>query len=204
MNCDELQQLAALHALGALGGQDRERLEKRLKSDPDARADFARFVEAAAALAHGVQRREAPPGVRSRVLARIAQTPQHRAPGNASPESSLPEQPLPEGVTILRRDDGVWVPSPLPGGRFKLLSVNVPQDYAVIYVDLAPGTCFPEHDHAGSEDLYVLTGDLHSEGRRLGPGDFIHADTGSHHHELRTIEGCTALMVVPLKSLQTA
>lgn len=63
---------------------------------------------------------------------------------------------------------------------------------------------YAEHDHLGAEEMYVLTGDLQSEGRSLGPGDFVHAEAGTHHRPLRSIGGCTALMVVSRAALEAA
>lgn len=71
----------------------------------------------------------------------------------------------------------------------------------MLLVEIGPGVAYPEHDHEGAEEMYVLSGDLRTEGRSLGPGDFLHADAGSHHRELRSIGGCTALMVVPRRAV---
>ena len=38
-------------------------------------------------------------------------------------------------------------------------------------------------------------------GRRLGPGDFIHADAGTHHDALWTDEGARVLLAVPTSEL---
>lgn len=71
----------------------------------------------------------------------------------------------------------------------------------MLMIELGPGAVYPEHDHLGAEELLVLTGDLQSEGRSLGPGDLIHAEGGTHHQELRSLGGCTAILVVPKESL---
>ena len=72
-----------------------------------------------------------------------------------------------------------------------------------LLADLAPGARFPTHDHAGSEQLYILSGHLHTEGRIMGPGDFLHAEAGTHHGELHSPDGCRALLVerVPAEML---
>ena len=56
---------------------------------------------------------------------------------------------------------------------------------------------FPPHHHGGSEECYVLSGSVHTLGRRLGPGDFLHADAGTDHTEMWTEEGARVLLVVP-------
>ena len=49
----------------------------------------------------------------------------------------------------------------------------------------------------GAEECYVLSGSLFTWGRRLGPGDFLHADANTDHTEMWTDEGCQVLLVVP-------
>lgn len=198
MNCDELQQLTALQALGALDGGEADRLRQRLSEDPVAAAELTRFLDVAASLSGWVRLAQPSASVRARVMERIRQTPQVRE--GATVGAKAAEPPAPEGLHFLRSDQP-WLPAPLPGARFKLISHGEHQSYIMLMIELAPGAGYPEHDHFGVEDMYILTGDLQSEGRTLGPGDSLHAEPGSHHHELRSINGCTALMVVPKEAL---
>jgi quercetin dioxygenase-like cupin family protein len=135
------------------------------------------------ALAESVHGPVPRPEVKARVLARLA------------------ADTLPEGfsVTLAAADD--WVPHPVPGIRMKVLSVNRRSNYATLLLDVAPGTRFPPHDHDGDEECYVLAGAVMTVGRRLGPGDFIHADAGTHHDALWTEEGARVLLVVPTSEL---
>ena len=89
-----------------------------------------------------------------------------------------------------------WKPLPVAGAWIKLLSFEPTRGYAVLLGRLDPGTRYPAHTNAGPEDFYILTGDLQVSGRALGPGDFHHADAGSHHEENYSIEGCTLLAVL--------
>jgi anti-sigma factor ChrR (cupin superfamily) len=199
MNCDELQQLTALQAIGALEGADAEHLRQRLSGDPVAAAELTRFLDVAASLSGLVTPAKPSVSVRAKVMERIRKTPQVREA--SKPVDSKPtEPPAPQGLHFLRADQP-WLPAPLPGARFKVISSGEHQSYLMLMIELAPGAGYPEHDHFGVEDMYVLTGDLQSEGRSLGPGDSLHAEPGSHHHELRSINGCTALMVVPKEAL---
>lgn len=203
MNCDELQQLAAIAALGALDEADSARLRDRLESDAAARAEFARFCAVAEALAGATAGRMPPPSVRARVLERIRSTPQRR-PDPGAAERGDGGGPSVGGLIPgfqFVRHDAPWLPAPLPGARYKFLSGGENQAYAMLLIELAPGAVYPEHDHDGTEEMYVLTGDLQTEGRSLGPGDFLHAEPGTHHQPLRSIAGCTALMVVPRESV---
>ena len=120
------------------------------------------------------------PIVRDRLLAAVAET-----------------AFAPAGFSFrLAHEDG-WLPHPVPGIRMKVLALNRKQGYATLLLDVAPGTRFPAHHHGGDEECYVLSGSVFTLGRRLGPGDFIHADGGTDHGELWTDQGAQVLLVVP-------
>ena len=134
------------------------------------------------ALAQSADTGAAPrPEVRQRLLARIAAS----------------QAPLPLGFSFLLADEGDWLPHPAKGIRMKLLALNRERGYAMVLLDCAPGARLPEHHHGGAEECYVISGSLTACGRRIGAGDFHHADADSDHGELWTDEGCRVLLVVP-------
>jgi anti-sigma factor ChrR (cupin superfamily) len=146
--------------------------------DPD---DIVEFDEeltlALATLASGPEPR---PIVRSRLMAAIADT-----------------SAIPAGFAFRFDRDDDWLPYPVPGIRMKVLSVNPRGGYATLLLDVQPGTRFPSHHHDGAEECYVVSGAVITLGRRLGPGDFLHADAGTDHGELWTDVGARVLLVVP-------
>ena len=188
MKPTELQDLAARHALGILESSEAAQLEAVLAHDPDAQAEAAALRDAVLVLARGVPQVAPPPALRARVLAQIVRTPQgpSLAVGTALPAKA--------GIQFTRPADQAWQPTPFPGVRMKPLSINRETGYWFVQIELSVGGRFPEHDHDGTEDLYLLSGDLHNEGRVLGPGDFIHAEPGTHHGELYSPGGCIALV----------
>jgi anti-sigma factor ChrR (cupin superfamily) len=99
-------------------------------------------------------------------------------------------------LRFLEGSDTGWKALPIPGAFLKLLSLQPDRGYAVLLGKLLPGTRYPAHTNVGPEDFYILTGDLHVDGRRLGPGDFHHAEAGSVHGENYSVEGCTLLAVL--------
>jgi quercetin dioxygenase-like cupin family protein len=111
--------------------------------------------------------------------------------------ASLAAPPVPTGFSFRFAADGDWLPHPVPGIRMKVLALNRAAGYAALLLDVAPGTRFPPHQHAGAEECYVLSGSLYTCGRRMTAGDFLHADANTDHGELRTEEGCRVLLVVP-------
>jgi anti-sigma factor ChrR (cupin superfamily) len=103
----------------------------------------------------------------------------------------------PAGFTFTWSADQDWLPHPVPGIKMKVLALNRRRRYATLLLDVEPGTRFPAHHHGGAEECYVVSGSLFTCGRRLGPGDFVHADANTDHGELYTEEGCRVILVVP-------
>jgi quercetin dioxygenase-like cupin family protein len=99
--------------------------------------------------------------------------------------------------------DAEWVSHPVPGIRMRVLATNGTTGYATVLLDVAPGVRFPAHHHGGDEDCYVISGSVHTLGRRLGPGDFLHADAGTDHEELWTPDGARVLLIVPAAEVPT-
>jgi anti-sigma factor ChrR (cupin superfamily) len=121
------------------------------------------------------------PGVRERIMARV-----------------LADEPVvPAGFAFSLAASDKWLPHPVPGIRMRILSVNRDNGYATLLLDAAPGTRFPAHHHAGAEECYVVSGAVYTCGRRLGPGDFVHADAGTDHGELWTDVGAQVILIVP-------
>jgi anti-sigma factor ChrR (cupin superfamily) len=185
----ELESLAAAAALGAHDLHDAARFEAALASDPQLQADAAAFRDAIAATAEALCAPAAPPAeLRARILAAIAATPQVGS-GSSAPAA-------PHGFHFLGKDEGEWIETGAPGFRVKILSGNGEGGPQVMFAQLVAGGRVPDHDHVGTEDLYMLSGHLQTEGRTLGPGDSLHAEPGTHHHELISPDGCTALLIL--------
>lgn len=110
--------------------------------------------------------------------------------------SQVTTPPTPRGFSFSFDADSAWHPHPVPGIQMKVLSINRAANYATVLFDVAPGTRFPPHHHSGDEECYVISGSLHTCGRRFGSGDFVHADADTDHAELFTEEGCRVLLIV--------
>ena len=89
-----------------------------------------------------------------------------------------------------------WEETDSPGGT-KLLSSGPGLDNKVKLIALDPGAKVPKHDHSCTEQVYMLSGHLQTEGRVIGPGDFFfRAEAGTHHHELSSPDGCVAVVIL--------
>lgn len=185
------QEQASLHVLGALDQIERQVFEEELRGSIELR-EFVRDMKHAAVLFAGlVPQHQPPPRLRDKILQQISGQP-----------ASTGDEPKPLGALLpgLRfvngDDEGGWKALPVPGAWIKLLSLDRERGFAVVLGKLGPGVRYPAHYHETPEDLVVLTGDLHISGQRLGPGDYHHADAGSHHDVNYSVEGCTLLAVL--------
>ena len=150
-----------------------------MTTDPADEVEFDEII--ALALARAADAGESPgPDVKPRLMARLDDA----------------TSAVPPGFSFRLAGDQDWQPHPVPGIRMKVLALNRSRGYATLLLDVAPGTTFPAHHHGGDEECYVISGSVVACGKRIGAGDFHHADAGSDHGELWTDEGCRVLLVV--------
>lgn len=201
---DRLDELASRHALGMATTAEKRELARRLhKASPAARARVEAYRSVPAALAASLPPVAPPPTLKAAILSRAGAAQAAAGMNQGSPPPPhLPADPAQstreEFVFVPGNDEG-WFDLPVPGARGKVLSRNSAAGYVVLHVRLAPGGRYPEHDHSGAEECFVLSGDLQTEGRVLRAGDFLHAEPGSHHEPLFTVGGVEALLIVSAK-----
>lgn len=189
MNRKTLDELASGSALGVLDSNDAHQLEDFLKGNSWAQQEVAAFIDTAAAFAAAASPRVTPSAdQRTRILAAVKATPQK--------QSETPPVPdLPHGYSILNHAEDGWTETDVPGFRTKLLSTGPQPGYRMMLVSFDPDTTFGDHEHDGIEELYMISGHLQTEGRLLGPGDFMRGEMGTHHHETYSPDGCVALLI---------
>jgi hypothetical protein len=185
MITEQQQEQAGLYALDSLPPNEERAFMKELRENPEL-LEFTRGLQGAANLMAGVKPAALPPGLKGKVLDRI--------------ESAEAGRIATQAIAGLRFVDSAsesgWKALSVPGAHIRLLSLERERGYAVLMGRLDPGARYPAHVNAGPEDFVVLTGDLHIGNRRLGPGDFHHADRGSQHEENYSLGGCTLLAVL--------
>ncbi|MGH8247563.1 MAG: cupin domain-containing protein [Gammaproteobacteria bacterium] len=200
---EQQQELASLHAVGALTAEEQAQFERDLAANPELRA-YARGLQRTAELVAISSSTVKPPArLKGKVLARID------ALGATQRPNPNPAMTAPAG---LRFEDGAsnqgWKALPVAGAYIKLLSLEQEPGYAVLMGKLDPGTRYPAHVNVGPEDFFILSGDLVIGDRKMVAGDFHHADKGSQHPENCSVEGCTLLAVLtadhPLVALAMA
>ncbi len=198
MTLEEVKELAALHLAGGLENQDAAELQKASANrDPKVLRELAAFSNLAAILAQANGSTQKPSaGLKSRIFAEIEKR-------KAAPPSTPAPMGLTAGLKIIRQNESApWQPLPVPGAFVKLLSIDHARGYAVALGKLEPGAHYPRHKHLASEQVFVLSGDLHIGSERLEAGDFHHADAGSTHDVNYSETGCVVLVVLSIADLQ--
>lgn len=188
MITEQQQEQASLYVTGALPSEEQCAFETELRRNPELQ-EFVRGLEKTADALAMATPRPLPAGLKEKVLARIDQA--------APAEPPVPVVAGLAGLRFTAHDDAKgWKQLPIPGAWIKLLSLERDRGYAVLLGRLDPGVRYPAHTNAGPEDFYILTGDLMVGERKLGPGDFHHAEAGSKHEENYSVQGCTLLAVL--------
>jgi hypothetical protein len=190
---EQREEQASLYVLGALTGAEQRGFEAELRRDAELRELVQGLRRAAELLALSVPAVAPPPGLRDKVLQRID------AASATAVAGATAGAPAP-GFRFVGASGGEgWKPLPVAGAWTKVLSIDRDRGYVVLLGRLEAGVRYPAHVHAGPEDLYLLTGDLHLGDRLLRPGDFHHSDAGTSHGENFSVEGCTLLAVLSLE-----
>jgi anti-sigma factor ChrR (cupin superfamily) len=90
---------------------------------------------------------------------------------------------------------GRWKSTGLRGVRFRTLHADRRANRRTIVLKMDPGSELPDHDHAGVEEVYMVSGDLAVGDTVLGPGDYFRAAAGAKHGIPRTTSGCVCIVI---------
>jgi DNA-directed RNA polymerase specialized sigma24 family protein/anti-sigma factor ChrR (cupin superfamily) len=93
-----------------------------------------------------------------------------------------------------RREDSAWE-QVSPGITCKLLATDSENERVSMLVRLAPSVDYPPHTHAGREELHLLDGELWIDAKKLYPGDYNRAESGSADHRVWSETGCLCLLI---------
>jgi DNA-binding NarL/FixJ family response regulator len=98
------------------------------------------------------------------------------------------------GLYMVRTEGMEWQMEGSSGCQKKVLFVDNRQQCVTSLVRMQAGTHFPAHRHGGTEEVFVLAGDLVVEGQTMKQGDYCRAETDSIHGESYTGSGCLFLL----------
>lgn len=138
------------------------------------------------ALALSVNPIEPPPLLKQSVLGRLA------GPGKTLPAGFFAVGP---GVSGIRSEVARWSPTPLPGIEEKFLAHDDERGFTTRLLRFAPGTRYPKHRHAGTEEIFVLEGSLTINGLMLSAGDYCRSDPGTEEMDTFSEAGGMAIVI---------
>ena len=174
---EEVEEQAALFAVGALPPDEARRFQQRLAAGcPLCGAAHRECEEAVALLALSAPEAAPPPALRARLLAQV-------------------RGPRPEGGSafgaglIVRAGDTAWEAAPAPGIEYRRLL-----EQKTVLVRMPPKTTYPAHVHRNAEQCLVLEGSVTADGVTAYAGDFTYMPKGSRHQPLYSEEGCLLLI----------
>lgn len=98
------------------------------------------------------------------------------------------------GETIERAAEARWENLPIPGVSRRLLFSDRVKGRETFILRMDPGTQLPKHGHGGTEECYVLDGDVRDGDLLMTAGDFSRYEAGTRHGPLVTKEGCLLLI----------
>jgi anti-sigma factor ChrR (cupin superfamily) len=173
---------AAGYALGALTQHETRAFEEHIEGCRICGAEVESFELTTSALDLAVSEAAPPGNLRAELLMRLN-----------GMETLAPRS---QDFISIHASEGQWH-EVQAGVMLKQLYVDRRNGIATSLVKMLPGTSLPPHSHAGPEQFYVLEGDCHVRGQRLGPGDYHRAETGSIHESTSTVDGTLFLLVAP-------
>jgi len=184
--------LAALQALDTLDESESRVLTEKLQQSPELQSERAAFEAAIAAIGYAAPPVPVAPDLKNRLFQRLAELPSTAESLNLQPIVTSPTENNTPSL-IVRSNDVKWKSYGFPGVSFGKLYIDKKKRELTCLMRLEPGGTFPLHRHAGSEEVYVLEGDLIVEGEICHQGDYIRSAPGSTHSSL-TQGGCLLLM----------
>jgi anti-sigma factor ChrR (cupin superfamily) len=109
-----------------------------------------------------------------------------------------------EPLVAARTTDAPHWEEAAPGIFCKVLAADSPTDRVSMLVRLLPGIDYPPHEHADTEELHLLEGELWINDRKLFAGDYHRAEAGSADLRVWSECGCTCVLITSMRDRLTA
>ncbi len=165
----ETDQRVAEYVLGTLEGDARAEFAARLETEPLLRTAVQEWEERLAGLGS--------------------------APGVSLPTDDLWDKIDsridaldPQSTMTIRADRGEWSTIG-PGVEWKILHVDQACGQRSLLLKLAPGACYPAHDHSSVEECMIIEGDMIIGDLQLHAGDYHVAQAGTRHGAVTSENG---------------
>ena len=102
------------------------------------------------------------------------------------------------GFTLLRAGEDDWQPSGVEGVDVRLLYLDRTTERQTVLVRMQPGAVYPVHRHEGTEECYVIQGDLWDGDLCMETGDYVCFEPGTEHGPLSSERGCLLLVTASI------
>lgn len=175
----ESSELIALAALEALDDQAMQLADDYAATSVELEQELSEMREAVGSIPYANPVLPISSNLKERLFQRIAAEEERATPQTAQPASTI--------VTVAER---VWQPHPVPGVTMSILHLDRATRQITLLIRCEPGINYPEHSHAGTEEIFMLEGDLICEGKTYNSGDYIVSACGSKHPPISSRDGC--------------
>jgi anti-sigma factor ChrR (cupin superfamily) len=174
MNSKNLSELVSLYALNTLDETEESWVEFEYAQLPEFQVELGEYESVVAMLAYAVPTVPLASGVKDRLFARLG--------------SEKTTDLLKQAQTV------TWEPyTPTPGVELGILRVDSEEREVHCFVRSLGKVKFPQHRHAGKEEIVVLDGDLVIGENIYQSGDRISSLPGTVHQP-ETLHGCTLFL----------
>lgn len=164
-----------LYLLGAMSEGEARELERHLDVCPGCRREVTALRPVVDGLALSAPEAEPPPELFGRLMDRV-----RRASFTLSPAA-----------------ERVWLPAGVPGVELCQLWLDAAQERQTLLIRMQAGASLPKHIHGGTEECFVVHGDLRDGDLRLAASDYVRFETGTSH-TVATEGGCLLLVTSSL------
>jgi hypothetical protein len=177
-------ELAPLFALNLLTDDERQWVEQQILDCPELAEELEQYQLGVTAVPYGADLAPLSGAVKDRLFAGLGLV----IPDKPEPESESIERCWP--FMALRSNELQWVPHFFPKAKYAILHADPVTRECVGLLQAEAGLEYPSHRHAGTEEIYMLSGDLKLEGTTYYAGDYIRSAPGSTHAPAHSVDGC--------------
>jgi putative transcriptional regulator len=186
MDTEFQSELASLFALDALDESEQCWVANQYADLPEFEAEAAEAQTLTALMSYTAEPLPLPTKLKERLVQRIAAA---NAASKLSHREAIAVEALAEQARLAE-----WQPYlPTPGVEFATLRLDSETREIEYFVRSLGQVKFPQHRHAGTEEIIVLSGDLKIVEQVYRRGDRIYSDPATIHQP-ETLNGCTLLV----------
>jgi len=178
----DVKDLLALTALDLIDGRDRHFAEDLAAANPELELELRSLQATVNALAYAQPILPVPANLKQRLFEQIQ-------PPKPSQEVSVNSP----AFWAIRASELNWQPHSVSGITIAMLHTDPVQRLVSALVRCAPGAIYPPHRHAIGEEIFMIEGDLVSDGVTYTTGDFLYSASSSVHAPSSTY-GCMFLV----------